>query len=1119
MSAFDKLISQIDEFIRKHYKNQMVRGAIFFTGVFLLTFLLVVTLEYFGRFNSVIRAILFFSFIIANGFILTRLIIVPYLKLNALGKRIDRLQASKIIGDFFPTISDRLLNTLQLSSQLNNNSRDYELIKASVQQRSATLSKVPFAEAIDLGENKKYLVWIFPVVLLITSIALFSPDFFKNSTERVVYFSEEFVDEGAFNLILNAEDNQIEEGEDFSFSVQADGNELPDKVYLISDRGKFLLDKSSKNSFKGLLTQVRENTSIKVQAVDSRDVLIESAPINIHVISKTALGKLQATIVYPKYLDLEDEVIENASDLTVPEGSTISWSVLAKNSSEATFKLGVETAKFDREGFSFKHLFSKSERGQIILKNKESGNRDTTTFDVTVIPDQYPAIQVEELKDSLKDGVRYFSGNVSDDHGIRSLQFVYTITKKSGVSSTKKLNVGRVSGTESLFNYAVDFRRENIAIEDRIEYYFIVTDNDGVNGGKTSRSRTYIYKIPTLEEVNEKRDSEQEKAKEDLNSIQKKAEQFAKDLDRIRKESMNSNKSDWNMQNSVEQLKEDHQSILEDLQQLQEEISNSTEEKNQLSEIDEELLKQEELINDLLEELMDDELKDLLDQLEELMKEQNKNELEKNFDQMEMSSEDMKKQLDRSLEMLKNMQVNEKIDDIEDELNKLAEEQDELRDELEKNGSSEELEKKQEELNEKFDDVKKDLQKLDSLNKSLERPMDLDDFDEESNEIKDQMNEAKEQLEKNKEKKAGENQKGASEKMKQMANQLDAMQAQSNQEQQQEDIDMLRGILESLVSLSFSQEDVMNRLANIGDTDPAYQKQTRIQRKIIDDTKVVKDSLYALAKRQPKIASFIDKELNQIDVNQDLALEDIDERRRGMLKAHQQYVMTSYNNLALMLNESLQQMQQQMQQMMPGSGSCNKPGGSGMPKPGDSMNPGDMKKMLQEQLKQMQKGPNEGGNKPGQKPGQGTMPFGMGNKEIAKMAAQQSAIRKRLEQMRNELNKDGKGTGNKLNPLIQELEEQEKDLVNKRFDRDLIKRQKDILTRLLESEKALIERGLDEKRESKEGKNENYSNQIQFEEYNKEKLRQIELLRSVDPTYKKYYKDRANEYFNRMLLY
>jgi 23S rRNA (uracil1939-C5)-methyltransferase len=39
-------------------------------------------------------------------------------------------------------------------------------------------------------------------------------------------------------------------------------------------------------------------------------------------------------------------------------------------------------------------------------------------------------------------------------------------------------------------------------------------------------------------------------------------------------------------------------------------------------------------------------------------------------------------------------------------------------------------------------------------------------------------------------------------------------------------------------------------------------------------------------------------------------------------------------------------------------------------------------------------------------------------------------------------------------------------------------------------------------------------NKINFDEYNKEKLKQTEILRSADPLYKKYYKDKANQYFN-----
>ena len=79
---------------------------------------------------------------------------------------------------------------------------------------------------------------------------------------------------------------------------------------------------------------------------------------------------------------------------------------------------------------------------------------------------------------------------------------------------------------------------------------------------------------------------------------------------------------------------------------------------------------------------------------------------------------------------------------------------------------------------------------------------------------------------------------------------------------------------------------------------------------------------------------------------------------------NQQYVMTSFNNLALLLDEALQQMQQQQAQKQPGSGNCEKPGGSGNPSP--SPKAGDMKKMQQalgKKLEQMKEQMGENGNK------------------------------------------------------------------------------------------------------------------------------------------------------------
>ncbi len=1116
MGSFDRLLEQIDAFIRKYYKNLMIRGVILFIGVFFLSFLVTATLEYFGRFSSTTRAILFFTFLFINAGILIKYFIVPLMKLYSFGKRINRYQASEIIGSFFPSISDRLKNTLQLNDSLNSNEGNIELIRASVLQRSNSLNIVPFISAIDIKENKKYAKYLIPIFLVFIGIGIAAPSLFTQGTERVFNYSKEFKEKAPFQFILKSKDLEIEEGEDLLVELDLVGKELPEHVYLISENGKFLMVRSSKNKFKGLVKKPKESGVFSFVAND-----FTSEQYDLSVFGKATIGKLEAKLTYPLYLGKSDEIVKNAGDLLVPEGTNIEWSVITKNTVFVDFLFNGKKQRFKNEGFKVSKRIVNTSNVSLLLSNKYKNKVDSSNLVVSVVKDAYPTIQVEEVVDSVSDGLRFFTGNISDDYGLQNLTFVYSIISENGKRIDKKMSVKKVFGVDLPFDFAVDFRREEVKLKDKIEYYFIVSDNDGVNGSKSSRSQVYTYMLPSLEELNENRDEDQKQIKENLTDLLNRTKDFQKNVDKLQKDVLNSKKSDWNKLNQVNQLQEEQKSILESLQNMKQQMDQSTQEKNQLSEMDKEILEKQDMIEKLLEELMDDELRDLLDQLEKLMEKNDKESINEKLEDLENSSEDMKKQMDRSLEMLKKLQVNEKIDDIEKELKELAKDQEELKKQIEEEKISKESSiEKQDDLNKKFDELKEDLKQLEQLNKDLADPMKLGDTEDSQEKITNDLKDSKDGLQNSKEKKAGESQKSAADEMKKMAEQLDQAQQESNQQEQEEDINSLRNILESLMYLSFDQEDLMKRFGKINDNDPAYRRLGRRQRTIIDETLIVRDSLLELAKRQPKIASFVDKELAIIKENHQLSLEDIDEHRKRDLGTHQQSVMTSYNNLALLLNESLQSMQAQMKSEMEGKGSCNKPGGKGKPKPGNSMNPGDMKSMLKKQLEQMQKGPNPGGEKPGDQPGnkpggEGMGMQGLGNKGVAKMAAEQTAIRQRLEQMRNELNKEGNGKGNQLNPLIKELEEQEKALINKQFSNEMIKRQKDIMTRLLESEKAIMERGFEEKRESVSGNNVNNGNKIRFDEYNKQKLKQIELLRSVDPIYRKYYKDKANEYFNQ----
>jgi len=1113
MVAFDRLLEQIDAFIRKYYKNQMIKGLIWAVGIFLFSFLLTSGLEYFGRFGSLTRAVLFFSFIGVNGFVLVNYFLIPLFKLNAYGKRIDRKQAANIIGSFFPQISDRLLNTLQLNEDLSGQEGNLELIRASVVQRASTLSVVPFGQAVDYNENRRYMKYLLPVAFIFLCVAVFVPSLLKEGTERVVNYNTVFIPEAPFSFNVLDFETKVIEGENIDIALRLDGSELPDKVYMLSDQGKFLMVKTKRNEFKGKISKVAKSGSFYFVANE-----FASDSYNYEMLGRAAIGKFEATIQYPKYLGKETEIVNNAGDLTIPEGSIVTWSVATKNTEFVKIKVGSDIQTFKDQGFKISKTFSNSQLIQLVLKSSSDKKTDSSSFVVNVIKDASPTIQVEEVKDSISSGLRFFTGSIQDDYGLNNLSFVYSIISKNGKSRTEKMNVRPVTGTEIPFDFAVDFIREKLTVDDKVEYYFVVSDNDGVNGSKSTRSRTFVYELPSLDELNEKRDEEQEQAKEDLVEIMKRSQEFKKNIERMKKDMLNSKSSDWNKKNQVNQLQQEQQSILEMLENVQKKMNQSTDEKNQLSEMDEKLAEKQELINDLMQELMDDELRKLLDDLEKLLQENRRDELQEKLENLEMSSEDMNKELDRSLEMLKKLQVDEKIDALENELKELAKEQEKLKEDIEnKKVSEENAEKKQDDIQNKFDQLKDDLKELNKLNEDLDRPMDLKNPESNQEKVQEQLNEAKEKLSKGKSGKAGENQQKAADEMKKMADELDEAQEEANEEQEAEDMGLLRNILESLVSLSLDQEWVMDKFVKVNVNDPSYRNFGRFQRTIIDNTLPVRDSILELAKRQPKIAKFIDEELRVIKVNHKLSVDDIDERRLRDLALHQQLAMTSFNNLALMFNESLQAMQKQAQakDSKPGSGSCKKPGG-GMPKPGEGMKPGNMKDMLKKQLESMEKGMKPGGKKPGDKPGENGADGmgGLGNKQIAKMAAEQSAIRRRMEEIRNELNKEGKGQGNQLNPLIDELEKQQEDLINKRFSPEMINRQKEILTRLLESEKALMERGFEDKRESKEGKNLKNGNQIRFDEYNKQKLKQIELLRTIDPVYNKYYKDKANQYFN-----
>jgi len=189
--------------------------------------------------------------------------------------------------------------------------------------------------------------------------------------------------------------------------------------------------------------------------------------------------------------------------------------------------------------------------------------------------------------------------------------------------------------------------------------------------------------------------------------------------------------------------------------------------------------------------------------------------------------------------------------------------------------------------------------------------------------------------------------------------------------------------------------------------------------------------------------------------------------------------------------------------MMEGSQMCKKPGGKpgGKPgsKPGDKMSKGQGQ--LNKKMEQMKKALEQG--------------KGGSSKDFAKMAAEQSRLRKALRKLAEE--KQQRGQGDKqLQEIIENMNKTETDLVNKRLTNETLKRQQQIITRMLEHEKAEQQRKFEEKRKAETASQQERKMPPSLEEYIKKREAEIEMFKTVSPSLRPYYKTLVEEYYKSL---
>jgi hypothetical protein len=1101
---YNILISKLHRFIRKYYLNRMLQGGLWFVAVFTLFFLLVNAFEYYSWSGPSVRTLIFYFYLLVNALILIRLVIIPMLKLFRIGRVMGDEEAAMLVGRHFPEVSDKLVNTIQLK-KLSREHGSLELLEAGIDQKTRSLHPVPFLRAVDLRKNRKYLKYAIPPLLVLLVLLFASPSIITEPSKRLIRHRVPFERPLPFRLMVMDEPLQAIQHEDFTIRVNIEGEALPAEVFFSAGDNSLPFRKEPAGLYSHTLHNLQQDLRFNIIAGDHT-----FGPYYISVLPKPVILSYEASLDYPAYTGKKDEVFINTGDFIVPEGTSIAWKVITRDTREVIFHFPDDTTVVPESGsnaFTLERMMKKSMIYAITATNEHLANPDTMAYAITVIPDTYPTAVFEEFRDSVYEKRLYFRGQISDDYGFSDLSFNYEFmnhfdsARSEGKVYREPVSFSTGTTRQMVFHH-FDLNMLGIRPGDEIAYYFEVWDNDEVNGHKSSRSHRMIFRAPTLEEINAMTDEGNREIKDEMEDIIRESRMLQNQIEKLNKQLINKETLSWQDKEQIRSLLGQQQQLNNRLELLQEKNLEKTSREQEYRETSESILQKQEQLQELFDEVMTDEMKKLFEELQKMLDELRKEDISEMLEKMQMSAEDIEMELDKNLELFKQLEFDKKLTEAIEHLRDLAERQEALSEKTTgREQEREQLSDEQEGLNEEFDKAREELDALEKLNQELEEPHQLEDTEQMEEGIQQEMENSLEELNSGSRKKAGESQKNASGQMKEMAQMLFDMQMQMAQESNAEDIRVLREILENLLVVSFGQEALIEELNGTNIADPRYQEIIKKQFGIKDNMKIIEDSLYALSKRQIMIQPFVNKEVDKINQSIEEANGHLQDRRKGNASSSQQYVMTSVNNLALLLSEALEKMQQMQNMDMPGESSCQNPGGK---KPGSiPKNMGDLQKQLNAQMQQLK----DGEGKQGQ---QGKKPV---NEQFARMAAQQEAIRRQMQEYLEQLKSMGETGDAGLNKLMEEMEKTELDLVNKRLTDETMKRQEEIYTRLLKHENAMREREKEERRESREAKNFELSNPNNFLEYKRILSKEVELLKTVPPDLKPYYKRKVNEYF------
>ena len=1049
-----------------------IKGAVFAFGIALIGFGILIGITAIGWPGKVVRTIIDFLILAALGIVIYIRVITPLIKKPGL------LDIARKLERHYGEFQSRLIGALELYDRAVQNRENYslELIEKTIEEAGGVISEIDTDVIIERRPLLRTSIRSGALVLAALIGLLINPSMIKQAWTLYSHPLADYTRPPKFSLTVIPHSNRTTGGdeffrnEDLMVEARAEGK-APRNVdlYFKFDNGAWAHEPMDKPDSLQVDTGQSETTSFvydfkKVKRsleLYARSGNVESQKMHIDIVDPPRLVDINVQVDFPDYSGLANASGNpNDGNISALKGSRAVISGEANKPLENAYLLFSDSSKIklDVKGRRLSGGFNVNDNGRYTVAMIDSAgysNPEPIWYDIQTLEDYPPTIEIvypAQNVDLNEDMILPLDLSITDDYGFNKMNLVWWIVSEGTQSQPTKtrIRIDNNKEVEQLIRYPWDMQELNPVPGDMIYYYCEVSDNDIVSGPKWSRSRTFMARLPSLDEILAEVQGSQEEQIEGVEEAMRQQKELQEKLTDISREMMEAAEVKWETQQQAKAAVEKQQEIAKSLEKLTEEMSQNLDKLEQNRLIGDEIAEKMRELNDLMEEIATPELREAMKKLSEALKNMNPEEMKKALDQFQMTSEELLKNLERSLSLMKQLAIEQKMDLLTELAEKILQDQKDINNDVDSANDSSglaDLENPQQANENQFKSLKEQFEELKKMDESenlvpeqsktdAENELNNPQIPEDFSGMKMSMKSGGKGNCKSKGKRLEKNLGQLAEAMKNARN---AMQSQMKSEIAKK----IQKAAEDILYLSNRQEGVL-------DSTRAYDRTREKIRGFASDQSQIEsaagrsaDLISDISKETVYISGALLRLMGQILADLSDASKNLDNSLAGAAERNETDAMANMNTIVMLLLQAK-------------SSACSSSSGSGM-------------KEMMEKLSQCTKG-QMGINQQTlmQMPAPG-VPLSMSQQQaMQNLAAQQEALRQQMQELHDQYGERGEMLG-RLDALGQEMKKVVDDLSGMNVDRKTIERQEKILSRLLDAQKSVNRREYSRKRKAETG--------------------------------------------------